>query len=93
VFDIGGIHARASELLNWRLYPGVRREINLRLADSRQVWSIDRDKSMANLFRIGQEAGAKGQYGVKAKYEQLRGQLAGLYIEKQMVLSKELKDF
>jgi hypothetical protein len=47
---------------------------------------------MANLFRIGQEAGAKGQYGVKAKCEQLRGQLAGLYIEKQMVLQKELTE-
>jgi hypothetical protein len=53
VFDIGDIHARASELLNWRLYPGVRRKINLRLADSRQVWSIDMDKIMTNLFRIG----------------------------------------
>ena len=83
-------HTRANELLNWRLYPEVRREIDLRLADSRRVWSIDRDKSMANLFRIGQEAGAKGQYGVKAKCEELRGKLAGLYIEKQMILSKEL---
>ena len=45
---------------------------------------------MANLFRIGQEAGTKGQYGVKAKCEELRGKLAGLYIEKQMILSKEM---
>ena len=85
-------HTRANELLNWRLYPEVRKEIDIRLEDSRKVWEIDRNKSMANLFRIGQEAGEKGQYGVKAKCEELRGKLAGLYIEKQMVLSKEMSE-
>ena len=91
-YEKSSAHTRASELLNWRLYPEVRKEIDLRLSDSRKVWEIDRNKSMANPFRIGQEAGAKGQYGVKAKCEQLRGQLAGLYIEKQMVLQKELTE-
>ena len=85
-------HTRANELLNWRLYPEVRKEIDVRLEDSRKVCEIDRNKSMANLFRIGQEAGEKGQYGVKAKCEELRGKLAGLYIEKQMVLSKEMSE-
>ena len=85
-------HTRANELLNWRLNPNIRKEIDVRLEDSRKVWEIDRNKSMANLFRIGQEAGEKGQYGVKAKCEELRGKLAGLYIEKQMVLSKEMSD-
>ena len=85
-------HTRANELLNWRLYPEVRKEIDIRLEDSRKVWEIDRNKSMANLFRIGQEAGEKGQYGVKAKCEELRGKLAGLYIEKQMILSKEMSE-
>jgi len=91
-YEKDSAHTRANELLNWRLYPEVRKEIDVRLEDSRKVWEIDRNKSMANLFRIGQEAGAKGQYGVKAKCEELRGKLAGLYIEKQMVLSKELSE-
>jgi phage terminase small subunit len=91
-YEKDSTHTRANELLNWRLYPEVRKEIDVRLEDSRKVWEIDRNKSMANLFRIGQEAGAKGQYGVKAKCEELRGKLAGLYIEKQMVLSKELSE-
>ena len=85
-------HTRANELLNWKINPEVRKEIDVRLADARQVWEVTRDKSMANLFRIGHEAGVKGQYGVKAKCEELRGRLAGLYIEKQMVLSKELSE-
>ena len=91
-YEKDSAHTRANELMNWRLYPDVRKEIDLRLEDSRKVWEIDRNKSMANLFRIGQEAGEKGQYGVKAKCEELRGKLAGLYIEKQMVLSKELSE-
>ena len=91
-YEKDSAHTRANELLNWRLYPEVRKEIDVRLEDSRKVWEIDRNKSMANLFRIGQEAGAKGQYGVKAKCEELRGKLAGLYIEKQMVLSKEMSE-
>jgi phage terminase small subunit len=91
-YEKDSAHTRANELLNWRLYPEVRKEIDIRLEDSRKVWEIDRNKSMANLFRIGQEAGAKGQYGVKAKCEELRGKLAGLYIEKQMVLSKEMSE-
>ena len=91
-YEKDSAHTRANELMNWRLYPDVRKEIDLRLEDSRKVWEIDRNKSMANLFRIGQEAGEKGQYGVKAKCEELRGKLAGLYIEKQMVLSKEMSD-
>ena len=91
-YEKDSAHTRANELLNWRLYPDVRKEIDVRLEDSRKVWEIDRNKSMANLFRIGQEAGEKGQYGVKAKCEELRGKLAGLYIEKQMVLSKEMSE-
>jgi|TARA_Y100001951_G_scaffold20352_1_gene15388 phage terminase small subunit len=91
-YEKDSAHTRANELMNWRLYPEVRKEIDMRLEDSRKVWEIDRNKSMANLFRIGQEAGEKGQYGVKAKCEELRGKLAGLYIEKQMILSKEISE-
>ena len=91
-YEKDSAHTRANELMNWRLYPEVRKEIDMRLEDSRKVWEIDRNKSMANLFRIGQEAGEKGQYGVKAKCEELRGKLAGLYIENQMSLSKEISE-
>ena len=83
-------HAKANELLDYKKYPQVRMEIDMRLAESRDVWKIDRDKSMAHLFKIGQEARAKGNLGVAAKCEELRGKLAGLYIERNLTLTKEL---
>ena len=42
------------------------------------------------LTKIRDEARIKGQYGVVAKCEELRGKVAGLYIEKQMVLQKDV---
>ena len=77
-YEKDSAHTRANELMNWRLYPEVRKEIDMRLEDSsRKVWEIDRNKSMSNLFRIGQEAGEKGQYGVKAKCEELAREISG----------------
>ena len=81
-------HTKASELLDYRKYPQVRSEIDLRLAHSRELWSINRDKSMAHLFKIGEEAKKKGNLGVAAKCEELRGKLGGLYIEKYHTLNE-----
>lgn len=87
-------HTKASELLDYRKYPQVRTEIDLRLAHSRELWSISRDKSMAHLFKIGEEAKKKGNLGVAAKCEELRGKLGGLYIEKLHTLheNRELSE-
>ena len=54
-------HTKASEILDYRKYPQVRTEIALRLAHSRELWSISRDKSMAHLFKIGEEAKKNGR--------------------------------
>ena len=87
-------HTKASELLDFRKYPQVRMEIDLRLAHSRELWSVTRDKSMAHLFKIGEEAKKKGNLGVAAKCEELRGKLGGLYIEKLHTLheNKEVSE-
>ena len=83
-------HTRAHELLDWRLHPEVRQEIDRRLEDTRKVWEIDRDKNLRKLNDIGKKADAKGLYGVSLKAEELRGKVAGLYVEKQMVMKAEL---
>ena len=85
-------HTRAYELLNWKINPQVRHEIDRRLADSRETWTIDRDKGMAALWKTEREAEAKGLYGVKAKCIELRLKLAGLFIEKHMIATKELTE-
>ena len=66
-YNEAGAHVRASELLNPQINPNVVLEIQSRLAAMREVWDIDRDKHMAMLTRIRDEARIKGQYGVVAK--------------------------
>tara|TARA_R110000824_G_scaffold160399_1_gene335141 strand:+ start:599 stop:1207 length:609 start_codon:yes stop_codon:yes gene_type:complete len=83
-------HTRAHELLDWRKHPYVRREIDRRMEDTRKVWEIDRDKHLRKLNDIGKKADAKGLYGVSLKAEELRGKVAGLYVEKQMIMKTEL---
>ena len=58
-YESSSAHSRATELLDWRKHPTVVREIDLRMADSRKLWSIDRDKSLAELFKIKQRADEK----------------------------------
>ena len=89
-YNEAGAHVRASELLNPQINPNVVLEIQSRLAAMREVWDIDRDKHMAMLTRIRDEARIKGQYGVVAKCEELRGKAGGLYIEKSMVITKDI---
>ena len=83
-------HSRAHEILAWRKHNFVRREIDRRMEDTRKVWEIDRDKHLRKLNDIGKKADAKGLYGVSLKAEELRGKVAGLYIEKQMIMKTEL---
>ena len=56
-YEKSSAHTRASELLDWRKYPQVVKEIDKRLADFRDLWSIDKEKSMAALFKIKEKAG------------------------------------
>ena len=85
-----GSYARASELLDYKKNPQVHLEIQNRMAMLREQWAIDRDKHMAMLTKIRDEARIKGQYGVVAKCEELRGKAGGLYIEKSMVITKDI---
>ena len=64
------------------------------MADSRKLWSIDRDKSLAALFKIKQKADKKGNFGVAAKCEELRAKLGGLFIERiqTMNINKEVSE-
>jgi len=91
-YDRKSAHSRASELLDWKRHPDVALEIQGRLAGLREAWDITRDKHLAMLTKIRDEARTKGQYGVVAKCEELRGRVAGLYIERNLVLKRELSE-
>ena len=85
-------YSKANELLNWKKNPHIRREIDNRLSIMKENWLIDKDRHLSNLKRIGDAAEEKGLYGVSGKMEELRGKVQGFYVEKQMLLKKELTE-
>ena len=91
-YDIKSAHTRASELLDWRKHPDIALEIQGRIAGLREAWDVNRDKHMAMLTKIRDAAMEKGQYGVANKAEELRGKVAGLYVDRNLTLTKELSD-
>ena len=51
---------------------------------------MNRDKHLAMLTRIRDAALEKGNLGVANKSEELRGKVAGLYVERNLNITKEL---
>jgi hypothetical protein len=91
-YDPGSAHTRANELLDWRQNPHIVQEISNRQIANREVWLIDKEKHLANLTRIQNEAREKGQYGVAGKMEELKGKVQGFYVDRNMTLTKELTE-
>ena len=85
-------HTRAAELLDWRKHPDIAIEIQDRLAALREAWDVNRDKHLAMLVKIRDASMDKGMYGVANKAEELRGKVAGLYVERNLTLTKELSE-
>ena len=83
-------HVRAAELLDWKKHPDIAIEIQDRLAALREAWDVNRDKHLAMLTRIRDAALEKGNLGVANKSEELRGKVAGLYVERNLNITKEL---
>ena len=91
-YDIKSAHTRASELLDWRKHPDIALEIQGRVAGLREAWDVDRDKHLAMLTKIRDAAMEKGQYGVANKAEELRGKVAGLYVDRNLTITRELSE-
>ena len=91
-YDRNSAHTRANELLDWRKNPHIVEEISNRQIANREVWLIDKEKHLANLTRIQNEAWEKGQYGVAGKMEELKGKVQGFYIDRNMTLTKEVSE-
>ncbi|HAB26757.1 MAG TPA: hypothetical protein DCE27_02580 [Xanthomarina gelatinilytica] len=89
-YDRSSAHTRANELLDWRKSPDIVKAIDERQKSNREIWLVDKEKHLANLTRIQQEARAKGQYGVAGKMEELKGKVQGFYIDRNMTLTKEV---
>jgi len=91
-YEKSSAHTRAHELLDWRQNPEVVREIDEKLKVHKAIWMVDKEKHLANLTRIGNEARAKGLYGVAGKMEELKGRAQGFYVDRNITMTKEITE-
>ena len=85
-------HQRAYELLNPRLSPHVVQYIGKLKEDFKIKHNIDPDKHMARLNHLGQIAEQNKNFGVSLRAEELRGKVAGYYIDRQIIKNKGVDD-
>ena len=85
-------YTRAFELLNPRICPHVVKYISERKAEFYKRNNIDPDKHMARLNHLALKAEEEKMYGVSLRAEELRGKVAGYYIDKQIIAKKDLDD-
>ena len=81
-------YQRAFELLNPRHCPHVVKYIGQLKDEFRQKNNIDPDKHMARLNYLGQKAEQNKMVGVALRAEELRGKVAGYYIDRQIIKQK-----
>ena len=85
-------YQRAYELLNPRISPHVITYIGKLKEDWKSKHDIDPSKHMARLNHLGRLAEEKGMYGIALRGEELRGKVAGYYIDRQIIKNKGVDD-
>ena len=85
-------YQRAYELLNPRICPHVVKYIGEMKEDFLKKNDIDPNKHLARLNHLALKAEEKQMFGVSLRAEELRGKMAGYYIDKHLTLSKNLDD-
>ena len=85
-------YQRAYELLNPRLSPHVVTYIGKLKEDWKSKHDIDPSKHMARLNHLGQIAEKNKNFGVSLRAEELRGKVAGYYIDRQIIKNKGVDD-
>ena len=85
-------YQRAYELLNPKICPHVVKYIGELKEDWRVKNQIDPDRHMSRLNHLGQKAEEKDMIGVSLRAEELRGKVAGYYIDRQIIKQKGVED-
>ena len=85
-------YQRAYELLNTKICPHVVKFIGELKEDFRVRNSITPDKHMARLEHLGRRAENKDMLGVAMRAEELRGKVAGYYVDRQIIKRDNIDD-
>ena len=86
-FKVAGARTRASELM---ARPEIRNEIEIKLSEIREKYSIDKNKHFQELGELRDMAKETKNINAAVAAEKLRGQVAGFYIDKSIIASAEL---
>ena len=91
-YSVDSSYQRAYELLNPKISPHVVAHIGKLQEDFRIKNNIDPDKHMARLNYLGQIAEENKMVGVALRAEELRGKVAGYYIDRQIIKNTDSID-
>lgn len=91
-YSADSAYQRAYELLNPKICPHVVKFIGELKEDFRVRNSITPDKHMARLEHLGRRAEEKNMLGVAMRAEELRGKVAGYYVDRQVIKQDSLSD-
>jgi len=86
-YGVRGARTRASELM---AKPDIRNEIEFKLAEIRERYSIDKNKHYQELGELRDLAKETKNINAAVAAERLRGMVAGFYIDKQIIASAKL---
>ena len=78
-------NVRASELLNGKRYPKVVEAIIARRAEIEKTHEVKLNKHVQELARLREKSLAEKSYSAAVNAERLRGQAAGLYIDRKEI--------
>ena len=91
-YDPESAYQRAYELLNPRLSPHVVKYISERRDELLKQNDIDPQKHWSRLHHLGLKAEEKQMLGVALRAEELRGKVAGYYIDRVITAKKTIDD-
>ena len=81
-YEAGSAYQRAYEMLNPKISPHVVKYISERKDEFYKRNKIDPQSHISRLHHLGLKAEEHKMFGVAARIEELRGKVAGLYVER-----------
>jgi len=91
-YDPESSYQRAYELLSPRISPHVVKYISERRDELLKQNDIDPQKHWSRLHHLGLKAEEEKMYGVSLRAEELRGKVAGYYIDRVITAKKTIDD-
>ena len=86
-FGVAGARTRASELM---AKESIRNEIERRLEETREKWGLTKDKHYQELGELRDMAKETKNVNAAVRAEELRGKVAGLYIDRQILAATKM---